>query len=488
MNSSPKPEPKPKSIAQERADRVKHNRKRGLRITRQVKQNQEVRNELNDWWQSGDSDLTHDEMFYFANFRRSIAGCGKNSLYRQHIGGALDYMGSHTCNHKYCSVCNAERSKRTRRAYYNFFEKNPELLDQYNFMHLTLTVPHTQEGWRGQKFYAEELTKEFNYMRKKSWWKKMVYAGEFGIELTKNDSGFHIHIHSMILVHKSTQNRNELHRKILLAWNRQTSESKLTVKRNGDFEIKGIEPLSKEQIESVKKSNKLITDSDCLKLCRTGATLIGLESLYIRSSHKKKGYLYCDRAQCYKKYVAPGDGLPKFMGGVMECIKYHFEPMAMRSVEEINEDTGEITKRIKVDFELMREILPMIYRKQLYKKFGAFHAACKNAHEDCKMLNMNHKHKPEDQAAEIIEQTAHEEVIHPETLEPVEPDQYEYCIIPAWRIWYDPDQNFKPHISEAGLKDVRRTNTNDLKQALFVMLEIGIADHIRQNEQKPIKR
>lgn len=458
------PVAKAKTVEQQRADRVKYNRKRGLRVTRQVRQNFETRNQLNDWWQADEVNLTDNEMYYFAKFRKSIASCGHNSLYRVHSDSAMDYIGSHTCDHKYCAVCNAERSKKTRRAYRNFFESYPDLIKNYDFMHLTLTVPHTEKsGWRGKKFYASELMKEFNYMRKKAWWKKAVYAGEFGIELTKNESGMHIHIHSMLLVHRTTKSRNNLHKKILLAWNKQTADKE-----------KDFEPLEAERIEAILKSNDLLNKSDCFSLNATGATIIGLESLYIKSGTKKPSFIYCERSGFYKRYINPSDNFEAFMGGVMECIKYHFEPMAMK-------EDG------KVDFELMREILPMIDGKPLYRKFGAFHAGTKNAHEGAKTLNFNHKYTPEEKADEILQEVAHEEVIHPETLQTVEPQDYTYCIIPAYRIYYDKDKNLRPGIFKNALKDVKYTNTNNLNQALFMMLEKGISDKIKQNEQKLIR-
>jgi hypothetical protein len=283
-------------------------------------------------------------------------------------------------------------------------------------------------------------------MRKKPFWKKMVYAGEFGVELTKNNNGLHVHIHSMILVRKSTQNRNELHKKILLAWNAQTSECNFI-------------QLSQDRIDSILKSNKVLTKDDCLKLNAEGATLIGLESLYIKSESKKPGFLKCARSDFFKKYVNGGDEFGKFMGGVMECIKYHFEPMAMK-------EDG------KIDFELMREILPMIAGKPLYRKFGAFHKGTKNAHPGCHLLNLNNK-TTEEIIDDTINKEARDEVYNPSTLQVADSGSYTYIVVPMSRVYFDYTKNFKPIISQNSKK---YTNTNNIRDALMSMMQKSIAD------------
>lgn len=451
---------KQKDLFEARKKQRDYNRKRGLKVSRQVRQNLITRNELIDWWQSDESCMTFDEMYYFAKFRSCIGTCCKNSLFREHNDGEIEYIGSHTCDHKYCAVCNAKRSKNTRKAYRRFFETYPELLKEYDFMHLTLTVPHSQEGWRGQKFYAQELMKEYNFMRKKSWWKEMVYAGEFGVELTKNNNGLHIHIHSMLLVYKGKQNRNKLHRKILLAWNRQTTT-------NGEC----FKPLTSNESKSILKSNRLLTKSDIHKLNRNGATLIGLENLYVKSSSKQPGFNYCERSGFYKRYVNQNDNFEDFMRGVLECIKYHFEPMAMK-------ENG------KVNFDLMREILPMIAGKPLYRKFGAFHSGTKLAHKGSKMLNIKHKLEKEEQINEIIEKESREEVIHPETLKQVESKNYTYVVIPMEKVYFDPLNNYKPVTST--FKKVY-TGTCNIRDALIYMLQMSIINSIRDNKLNPIR-
>lgn len=328
-----------------------------------------------------------EELF---NFRCALASCCQTALFRNHKGNnAKEFLAAYTCKHKCCPVCNANRSKKTRLKYIKFFEKNPDILRNYDFMHLTLTVPHYAEGGRFEGFYAKELLQSFNLMRKRKFWKQMVYAGMLSVEVTKNKSGFHVHIHSMILVRKKRQNRNELYREVLLAWNEITGSK-----------VAGLE-ISDEVRSSIKEVNRgRITDDDIDQMDATGSTFIGLENLYIITKSGKK------------RYVKPKDeGL--FIAGIMECIKYHFEPLALK-------------KDGSLDVELLAEILPAIKGQPLHKKFGAFHSGTKNAHPDAKMLNVNNaKEEDEEDLKEMLEETG-SEIKNPVTGEPALREDYEY--------------------------------------------------------------
>ena len=201
----------------QRQERVNHNRKRAFAMSRGVKQNQLAYKRLEKYLdEDKDRIFSTKEAVVITSYRRAISCCCHHSLFREHNGGALEFIAANTCKHKYCNVCNARRCKEIRKRYRFLFEKDESLLKDYDFMHLTLTVPHTAAGWNGKQWYAEDLMKKFNLMRKRSWWKSTVYAGEFGVEATKNGNGLHIHIHSLLLVRKSPGNRNFLHRNILM--------------------------------------------------------------------------------------------------------------------------------------------------------------------------------------------------------------------------------------------------------------------------------
>ena len=439
--------------------RSRYNRRRCLAMSRQVKQNKRNYDDLHDWL--GDKPLQGKALEYLMDFRYKINTCCHYALFREHLDNdAKEFIGAHTCKHKLCAVCNAQRAKKVRRTWRAFFEKYPELIEQYDFMHLTLTVPHTdQGGFRGQRWYANELMKEFNYMRKKAFWKRAVYAGEFGVEVTKNEKGLHIHIHALLLVHKSPQNRNVLHKQILLAWNRQTSGTGL---RNA---------LSEEEHAAILKSNRLLTREDVQNLAPDGATLIGLESLFLRATEPKPGYRYCERSGRWKRYVKPADGFDTFLGGIMECIKYHFQPMAMY-------EDG------RLDFDLIKEILPAIKGKPLYRKFGAFHAGTKNAHPGAKMLNINYKEDDNIQAlAEDLAETGHEEVVNPETGEPALREEYQYFVVNLAKVFIDPEDEHRIKIDD----NVRRKYL-PAHNALDALVDMELMAQARQRavRNKPV--
>jgi hypothetical protein len=378
------------------------NSKRCGSLVSNVSTNHRWYNEMHDYME--ENEVTDQALTYLCDFRYKLNTCCNKALFREHLNsGGHTFIAAHTCKHKLCSVCNSLRAKKVRKTWRNFFETNPELLKEYDFMHLTLTVPHKEGEFRGKRWYADELMKEFNWMRKKAFWKRRVYAGEFGVEVTKNDNGLHIHIHAMLLVYKGRQNRNELHRDIYLAWNKQTAGGT------------AFAPLSEDERAAAMKGNKTITAGDLEQVNANGAVLIGLESLYIKSNEARPGFFKCTRTGVYKRYVSGKDNFDAFMGGVMECIKYHFQPLAIQ-----DDDT--------LDFDLVIELLPAIKGKPLYRKFGAFHAGAKNAHPAASTLNINYNPDDKADAAEELVENGSESIMDPITGEDQERDEYTYFV------------------------------------------------------------
>lgn len=433
-----------------RRQRVENNRKRAFNMSRSVRQNQIAYFQLDSYLQEVDRDFTPEEQVVLTSYRRSIGSCCQLSLWREHEGNALEFIAAHTCKHKYCNVCNARRCKEIRKRYRLLFEKDPQLLENYDFMHLTLTVPHTEAGWMGKNWYAETLMKKFNLMRKRSWWKNSVYAGEFGVETTKNQNGLHIHIHSLLLVRKAQGNRNELHRNVLIEWNKLTTWSGANRQK-----------LDDKAKAAILKSNKTISELDVDMLNPQGATMIGLENVYLRSERKQRGYMWNESVGAWIKRVSyKRDGQDSFMNAIMECIKYHFEPSGMQA-------NG------TADIELMIEILPEMKGKPLYRKFGAFHAGTKDAHEFASMLNYNSNLDDFEAIEEEIELNANSEVLHPETGEIVERDSYKYMVVPMNKVWFDASRDYKPRLSHR----VKRRYIPDaftMREALMEMLYLSI--------------
>lgn len=392
-------------------ERVQNNRKRGLKISKGKLEAKRYIRDIEKYW-FAKNDLPIEAEIELGKLRRSLNECCNHTLLREHSDGSKEFIGAHTCKHKICPVCNAKRCRDIRKRYIALFKKNPNLLSDYDFFHLTLTVPHSEQGYRDKRFYADELIKDFNQMRRLKFWKTMVYAGEFGVEVTRNESGLHIHIHALLLVHKSRQNRNELHKKVLVAWNKQTSGT-------GERTF-----LSDEQVKAILKSNKGMTEATVRNLRPDGATMIGLESLYTSSKEPKPGFLYCARTKQYKRYIKPSQGLDSMMFGILECIKYHFEPMSLK-------------KDGNLDVELLCEILPNIKNKKMYQRFGAFYGGCKNAHPDCKLLNLSASKDALDNVENDLKGIEFNEVVHPETGQKLEPTDYQYLIVKLTDVYVD---------------------------------------------------
>ncbi|HVA97453.1 MAG TPA: protein rep [Bacteroidia bacterium] len=306
-------------------------------------------------------------------FMRNINSCSRLGLFGQ-TADENTFIAAHTCKHKLCAVCNWRRSEIVRMKYFTFLKedvlikktikKGIEKIDKIeqkdiDFMHLTLTVPHKKGLFKGEKWYAHKLIEYYNSMRKEDFWKENVVGGEYGVELTKGKEGLHIHIHSLLLVKKSNKNRNKLHKNILIYWNKVTSEK-------GDKST-----ITEKRKDAILKGNELLKKSDLKKIKGTGSTIIGLNLLFVYSKKPLSDKdIWIENIKMYKHYINYKEG--KLMrGAIMECIKYHFEPVA------ILDESGHL------NVEFVAEVLPLIYGKPLYRKFGFLHGI--------KQLNVNYK-------------------------------------------------------------------------------------------------
>lgn len=311
-------------------------------------------------------DQTKEHLFRII---KNVRECSNLSLYKKSVSsGEVIYLTSAMCEDKNCMICNWARQKVTRRKYAKWFKENNYLLhirsndngkvkivtestfkkkfelsheviskSEFDLLFLTLSVPHSQNGFRSQPFYFEEITRLFWLMRKTTAWLEWVYGGEYGIEVTKGDNGLHIHIHSLILTKKGTQSRNEIHKMILLEWNRLTNDPGSSHKH-----------MTIERAESIIKGNKLMTLDEALCLDPGAATSISLESVYYLNLAGKKVYVK-DRTQKEMLYA------------ITEAISYHFAPFTFNKTEKA------------IDIPLLAEVAKHIFGKPLYKKFGCLH-------------------------------------------------------------------------------------------------------------------
>ncbi len=442
--------------------RTKWNRNRGNKITTKARQNDDTYTQIHSHILTMDSQSKAFAPFLKA--RRDLQNCCRHTLVRRWKEPySVDFISAHTCKNKICNVCNYVRSKALRRKYIKYFDKN-ELIDfktgqvfekkDMDFFHLTLTVPHTEnKGWRGKKVFVKEIMEEFNLMRKKKFWKENIHAGEFGVEFTRNKNGFHIHIHSLVIAHTSRGNRNYLYKEILKAWNKQTV---CPYNKRKSFTI--------EEIEAIKKGCKTLTDEEIKELHPQGSTFVSLESLYTLSDVRTSRYDRPNGEGKWKRYINPSDG-KQFISGVMECIKYHFEPLCFNKEDKT------------IDFQLLEDLLPEIHGKPLYRKFGAFHGL--------KELNINENLTSElsDEVIENLEDTAREKTTHPETGLEAQPGDFDFLIINARMLRYDKENNFKPRINKAA-KKIYLSDCKNIVQALKRMCTMGWKDQLKAKSKE----
>lgn len=334
------------------------------------------------------------------------------------------------CNHRLCCVCNAQRSKLLRKRYYKFFDETKrnlfvkfkhvhffprikekdkdcfvsgaDLLESLDFMHLTLSIPHTNGQWRGNRYYAKEMKTAFNHMRKNDWWAKNIFGGEYSIETTKNENGLHIHIHCMVMVKKFFGSRNFLYLKIQKCWNEYTIDNWLPPAEFSEERILGmLDSFPKNMLEIERRAIIKTLDS-------RGSTLTGLKSLYTEITSKDeydrrtfgkftqdgKMYAYCN----VKNKIS-------LTRGIMECLKYHFEPAAIEDSEG------------KIDLGLLCELLPNVYKQRLYGKFGGLYGI-KSLNVQEEKLDAVNTNEQLSEAEEKLE-NAKEEMHHPFTGYPV---------------------------------------------------------------------
>lgn len=374
-------------MEQNTKSRREANKKRAKTLTNLKHKNMQLAYEILKYRRN--NEITERKEICIKKLYDRICSCSNHTLYSL-CANDLELITHFTCKHKICNICNWHRKKSVRRKYYKFFneneylslfekegkeiivtasnynkykEDNYNLLDKisYDLMHLTLTVPHTVDGWKGEKYYFKEIKETFNKLRKSDVWKIHVLGGEYGVETTHGKNGYHIHIHSLLLVRKSTQNRNKLHLALLKEWN------KLTFDKDAKREI-----IDDYSINKILKSNALLKKEDVLNLNPKGTTLIGLECIYTKN----------DKGQKVRSTEWGSEAMYK---AVMETISYHFKPRMFD------------IKNGRHDIEMIVDLLPRIHKQTLYYKFGCL--------EKDKTLNVNSKDITEelDEVNEMID-------------------------------------------------------------------------------------
>jgi len=330
-------------------------------------------------------------------------------------------------------VKSKKKSKKKKESKIVFYVSGKEIAETFDFMHLTLTVPHKNGLWNGREYYAQQLLECFHTMRKCDWWSEMVYGGEACVETTQSEANnLHIHIHAMLMVDRNVKgSRNALMLRVLEKWNELTIDWTLDDTHFNEERRKGITNMLaflKPKVwymeadgKKIASENKYPNDEDPFlkleadkvinKLDARGSTMVGLTSLYkeitaLEYANSKGGTF--KRENKFYRYV--NTSKPKeIIKGVLECLKYHFEPCSL----ELDDETHTL------NVPLLLQLIPNIYRKRLYCKFGGFYGL--------KQLNVTEEPISEDDIEGFLA-NAQAECYDPGTGEPIDSSELQFVV------------------------------------------------------------
>ena len=422
--------------------------------------------------------LTSEQADMLMKLANNVRRCACPSLYGQSIDSKQTrYVGSVRCDSKNCFVCNYARQKSVRRKYWAWFSGNRQVvavkpgkrvkyvtkaqyeakfsdckvlaMPEYDLMHLTLTVPHfAGTGFRGEKYYFETLAKLYDRLRNKcDYFHDHVLGGEYGIECSHPEN-LHIHIHSLLMVKRERQSRNKLHYELLREWNRITVNPE--VKRN---------KIALRDYDSVKAGNTLIDDDYVRALDPKGATIIGLETIFTtnpETGQKVRSFEWNNKAM---------------LRAVMETISYHFSPTAFEKENRT------------FNLDMLAELQPVLYRKQLYRKFGCLHG------EKSLNVRLDAAEDEDEFDRQIYVDEANGDVVDTETGEVIDKVEQFFVSSPAY-VYHDPGADYKIYMSREGKQkrqwmEARTTGAAVAELRRMVREKYKYAKH-RGKQYKPI--
>lgn len=333
--------------------------------------------------------------------------------------------------HRLCPVWNWRKSQLIRSRYRQYIIEN-KLYEQYHPVHVVLTLPHDANGHKGKRFYGSDIINYFNLLRKRNFWKRFVYGGEYGLETKKspNGNGLHIHIHSLVLLQPG-ESVNQFREELKQEWQALTDASQVWAEtlyfykrqENGQYETREIET----DLETTEAEDGMYETRATSKKVIRKKYYVDREIKRIR----KDSTISAEEQEQQITNV--------FLNGVLECIKYHFKHDAL------------MMENGQYDMFLINDVLMHTQGKRLYSRFGAFYKV--------QELNFNRldKEDTEQQPEEITEEEADEEVklakantqniCDPFTGEPVPIEECNLVLFKPERRAYNPRNSIKPYES-----------------------------------------
>lgn len=290
-------------------------------------------------------------MYYQFNY------CGQSfaSIFDDGKGRVETYTLAHSYSkHRLDPVWNMRKANLIRSIYKTYL-KETKIYKSFHPVHITLTMPHAGGLYQGKEFYANELITAFNLVRKKDFWKKSTYGGEYGVEIkeSKNkENGLHIHIHSLTFL--KVKDLNKFRKQLKKAWEFETGGNQIWVE-TVYFHKKDDKG---KYITEIKDSSKLSTSEAEDGTYESEPA----EKIVVR----KKFYVDREARETEKRTdLTPEQKEDEILGfylqAILETIKYHFKFEAIK----LDRDTYNVF--------LMNEILKNTKGKRLYSRFGKFY-------------------------------------------------------------------------------------------------------------------
>lgn len=256
--------------------------------------------------------------------------------------------------HRMDPVWNWRKSSIIRSRYARWLRQSRLWEQGMHPVHLTLTLPHAGGYYQGQRYYNKLLKEHFNAIRHNPIWKRMVYGGEYGIEIKRAataENGLHIHLHCLLFLNPGVR-VNDFRQWISDSWYRVTGahqvwcETLYFFKRDAQGRYittrKGVGLQTTEQPDGtyttdyqseVDVRQKFYVDQEARNIMAN--TAIPLEQRVDSV------------VQCY-------------LHGILECIKYHFKMDDLRLTDG------------NWDLLLMNDLMQHTRNSRLYDRIGNF--------------------------------------------------------------------------------------------------------------------
>lgn len=320
---------------------------------------------------------------------------------KQHMVSAF-----HSKN-KFDSVFNMRKRQRVCAIWRNYLSET-KIYKDFDVIHLVLTVPHKDGLYKGKRYYAGDIIRNFNLMRKNKKFLKYIHGGEYGVEHTYTEkNGFHIHLHCLVFQKKGFK-VNEVREDLQKIWAKLTGGGRLWYETLYVYQKDENDNWVMNYKEQVVEYDEIANHTE-----------------YETIRYRKKFRL----GEQYKWFrgLPEDEKLNMYLFGILECIKYHFKGEVFSSKEK------------KYDPNYIEEVLNNYKGLRMYAKFGAFYREERLNYtqktKDAKQttIDFDGSETETDEYNEIKADVdnAVSKIVNPFTMQFAEREEYHICISPV---------------------------------------------------------